>query len=216
MNTSAVSGSSGSLMSSTGTGALDRNAFLKLLITQMSNQDPMKPTDDTEFVSQLAQFSSLEQMQNMNTNLDKFVGVQTLTQATGWIGKAIQWVDAASGKNVAGQVKSVTFEDGVPSLVVPMNVSVKGSDGKYTQQIQEYNVPMSSVNNVFTVEETQTVSSALSWIGRNVTGTELGGTKTITGKVTGVEFRNGVTVLNMKVGDTDKQIALATVQKVAE
>ncbi|SES67491.1 flagellar basal-body rod modification protein FlgD [Natronincola peptidivorans] len=48
---------------------LDKDAFLKLLTTQLSNQDPLNPMEDREFIAQMAQFSSLEQMQNMNDNL---------------------------------------------------------------------------------------------------------------------------------------------------
>ena len=47
-------------------GELDRDAFLRLLTTQLSNQDPLNPTEDREFIAQMAQFSSLEQMQNLN------------------------------------------------------------------------------------------------------------------------------------------------------
>jgi len=47
-------------------GDLDRDAFLRLLTTQLSNQDPLNPTEDREFIAQMAQFSSLEQMQNLN------------------------------------------------------------------------------------------------------------------------------------------------------
>ncbi|MCK9443572.1 MAG: hypothetical protein M0Q14_03430 [Tissierellaceae bacterium] len=48
---------------------LDKEAFLKLLTVQLSNQDPLNPMEDREFIAQLAQFSSLEQMQNLNKTL---------------------------------------------------------------------------------------------------------------------------------------------------
>ncbi|SRR5690554_3544382 len=55
---------------STNKNDLDRNAFLKLLTVQLSNQDPLNPIEDREFVAQLAQFSALEQMQNLNVTLN--------------------------------------------------------------------------------------------------------------------------------------------------
>lgn len=55
---------------------LGKDAFLKLLATQLANQDPLNPTDDTQFIAQLAQFSSLEQMSNLNKTFgDKIDGV---------------------------------------------------------------------------------------------------------------------------------------------
>ena len=61
---------------------LDKQAFLKLLVAQMKYQDPMQPTDNTEYVSQLAQFSSLEAMNNVSQSVD-------LQRATGLIGKVV-------------------------------------------------------------------------------------------------------------------------------
>lgn len=55
-------------------GNLDKDAFLELLVTQLQNQDPLSPMEDREFISQMAQFSSLEQMQNLN---DTFMVTQT-------------------------------------------------------------------------------------------------------------------------------------------
>lgn len=53
------------------TNDLDKDAFLRLLTTQLSHQDPLNPMEDREFIAQLAQFSSLEQMQNLNQNFEK-------------------------------------------------------------------------------------------------------------------------------------------------
>ena len=52
-----------------GTDSLGKDAFMTLLVTQMQNQDPLNPSTDTEFIGQLAQFSSLEQMENLNSTL---------------------------------------------------------------------------------------------------------------------------------------------------
>ena len=64
------------------TKPLDKDAFLKLLITQMQNQDPLNPMDNKESIAQLAQFSSLEQMQQMNSSFTKF-GDTFATSSTG-------------------------------------------------------------------------------------------------------------------------------------
>jgi flagellar basal-body rod modification protein FlgD len=57
---------------------LGRDAFLQLLTTQLSHQDPMKPEADTEFIAQLAQFSSLEQLQGMRSTLDSIAAALKL------------------------------------------------------------------------------------------------------------------------------------------
>lgn len=89
---------------------LGKDDFLKLLVTQMQYQDPLNPMDDTQFVSQMAQFSSLEQMQNMNT-------ATLTTQATTLIGKLVTW-SLDSGGYKDGTVAAVAIVDGQPKLVM--------------------------------------------------------------------------------------------------
>ncbi len=89
---------------------LGKDAFLKLLIAELSNQDPTNPVEDREFISQMATFSTLEQMQNMNSTLTSMAEVNKYS-ASSYIGKAIAFTND-EGKQVPALVKAVWFEDG--------------------------------------------------------------------------------------------------------
>jgi flagellar hook assembly protein FlgD len=69
-NTNNANADSSNAISSAAGGAMGKNEFVKLLVTQMQNQDPLNPMDGKEMATQLAQFSSVEQLMNMNTKLD--------------------------------------------------------------------------------------------------------------------------------------------------
>lgn len=69
---------------------LGKDDFLKLLITQLSNQDPTNPMENTEFIAQMAQFSSLEQMTNMNESFAKMASMINSSQAANTIGKTVE------------------------------------------------------------------------------------------------------------------------------
>ena len=122
MSTSAV-GSTGSTTNTTTTNTtkastMGKDEFLKLLIAQLQNQDPMKPMDDSQFVAQLAQFSSLEQMSNIATASDSSNKSQATTSALAMIGKSVEWANADTGINQTGKVSSISFIDGIPKLNV--------------------------------------------------------------------------------------------------
>lgn len=74
VNNNLIQKDSSQVSSSNNNNTLDKDAFLKLLTTQLSNQDPLNPIEDKEFIAQMAQFSSLEQLQNMNDKLDYNIG----------------------------------------------------------------------------------------------------------------------------------------------
>lgn len=87
--------------------SLGKDDFLKLLIVQMQNQDPTDPMDNTEFIAQMAEFSTLEQMTNMNSNFDKLSSVLTSNSALGTIGKTVQ-IDLGD-TTTQGVVQAVTY-----------------------------------------------------------------------------------------------------------
>lgn len=69
---------------------LGKDDFLKLLITQLSNQDPTNPMEDTQFIAQMAQFSSLEQMTNMSSSFEKMASFLNSTEAANTVGKVVE------------------------------------------------------------------------------------------------------------------------------
>ncbi|MCL2572967.1 MAG: hypothetical protein FWE34_00265 [Defluviitaleaceae bacterium] len=97
---------------------LDRNAFLNLLVTQLRHQDPLNPMDDREFIAQLAQFSSLEQMQNLNTTFNR-------NHAFSMIGSHVTGLTRnptnGATQEVYGIVDSVRMIAGEPWLVMDAN-----------------------------------------------------------------------------------------------
>jgi flagellar basal-body rod modification protein FlgD len=84
---------------------LDRDDFLKLLITQLQHQDPTSPVQDKEFIAQMAQFSSLEQMTNMSTGFQKLSGLLASSEASQVLGKTVEIRDG--GNLVRGVVDRV-------------------------------------------------------------------------------------------------------------
>lgn len=104
-NTTAPNTSS-STSSAAAKASVDYNSFLKLLVTQMQNQDPTAPMDATQYVSQLATFSSVEQSVQMNSKLETLIANSSLSQAEGWIGRTLTSADGT----VSGVVKSVTIQ----------------------------------------------------------------------------------------------------------
>ncbi|MBQ2601472.1 MAG: flagellar hook assembly protein FlgD [Treponema sp.] len=87
--------------------SLGKDDFLKLLITQMQNQDPTDPMDNTEFIAQMAEFSTLEQMTNMNSNFEQLNQMLTSNQAIGTIGKVVD-IDLGASMT-SGVVEAVTY-----------------------------------------------------------------------------------------------------------
>jgi flagellar basal-body rod modification protein FlgD len=104
---------------------LGKDAFMQLLVSQLQNQDPINPQSNEDFIAQLAQFSSLEQMENLN---DNFLGLAVLqqsnalmsqlTEGSSLIGQNVTYIDPATQESISGSVTSVRIEEGIAVLNV--------------------------------------------------------------------------------------------------
>lgn len=104
----------------TGKKTLDIDDFLKLLTVQFTSQDPMKPMEDTQFISQMASFTSLEQMQTLNKDFAAFSKTQGISSAGNYLGKQVTVTDAKAANGLASGIVggfSVDATDG-PMLTI--------------------------------------------------------------------------------------------------
>lgn len=127
--TTATGGAATSAVNTT----LGKDDFLKLLVGQLRNQDPLNPTSDTDFIGQMAQFSQLEQTTNMATANSELVAQQTGARAVALLGRTVTYPDAATGVSTAGVVEKVEWSAGVPSLTV---AGVAGIDPQAVTAVQ--------------------------------------------------------------------------------
>ena len=122
---SSLSGLAGLQTSSTAAAAaknkLGKDDFLKLMIAQMRNQNPMEPQKDTEFIAQLAQFSQLEGIDKLNTTVNSLLSMQGLTQGANLIGKSVVYDKDAAGNSASGTVDSVKANNGQIQLIIGAN-----------------------------------------------------------------------------------------------
>lgn len=95
---------------------LDFQSLLKIILTQLTYQDPLKPVDNFQFVSQLAQFSQLQQSQALNDQITDLLAAQAATQATSLLGRTVDFEGV--GNTVSGIVKSVSFTTGQPTVTI--------------------------------------------------------------------------------------------------
>jgi len=190
----------GTASSATKSKSLDKDAFLKLLTTQLQNQDPLNPTDSTEFTAQLAQFSSLEQLTNVNATLNTLNLYQASinnAQAVGFIGKDI----IANGNSIekkSGQPVSCDYE--LPAAAKSVVVTIYDATGNFVRDYQKTALAAGQ--------------QSLTWDGRDRNGNtvadgaytfevqavdqkgaKLNVTTFSKGTVTGVTFEDGITYL---------------------
>lgn len=189
----------------TGNSNLGKDDFLKILVTQLQNQDPTSPMEDKEFIAQMAQFSSLEQMQNLNTTMSSFVNLQTQSNLISYgqfMGKEVNWSKIETDDTGAEVVKSGT---GKVTSVAYKNDSVEFTleDGTV---VTPANISGMSTN---TAESNLVLASQL--IGKSVS--YLNNKEEISSKVQSVSLKNGQILLTLN-DDAKSQISSGQIIKI--
>jgi flagellar basal-body rod modification protein FlgD len=112
----------------TGNQILGKDDFLKILLAQLQNQDPLNPMEDKDFIAQMATFSSLEQMINISSMFEQFIQTQNnqaLLRYSEWIGKNVYWQE--DGNTKSGVVKSVSQKDNQIFLELDNGATIEAS-----------------------------------------------------------------------------------------
>ena len=198
-------------------GSVDKNAFLQILVAELSNLDPTADTDSTQYISQLAQFSTMEQMSNLNTTMSN-------SAAYNLVGKGVT-VNVLDNKGIpyTGIVRGVSGNKGTS-----YTVSIEVYEDNQTKYID---VPMSSIQTVLDVGDSSlsalnnmntniAMMTASSYIGKYVElteGKEDGSSEKVTGQVMSVSRENGAINIKVKLLDGEvKTYDYSLVEKVQD
>ena len=199
---------------------LGKDAFLQLLVAQLRYQDPLEPQDNGEFIAEMAQFSSLEQMTNLVSSMDNIstlvsnIDTSVLVgQLSGMIGKGVDWIETSVETddlgNSTGNTNSETLNGLITGVTVASGVTkiiVESEDGKVHQ------VDVGNIAHVYDIEETQqpTVDSLSAMIGKGIGWNQATNeidpdgnivTQALSGTITGVTSDNGNNYLVVETAD---------------
>lgn len=144
---------------------LDKDAFLKLLVTQMKYQNPLEPTDNNEFIGQMAQFSTLEQSHNTNKSI-------RMNSANNMVNKLVKAnykaEDSTESKEVIGLVEKVVLKDN--EIYLTLNVNNGNVDVKY-DDVTEITDLENQVEQIYLMNQTMRSTTAFNLIGKSIKGT---------------------------------------------
>lgn len=137
-------------------GALGKDDFLKILIAQLQNQDPLNPMEDREFVAQMAQFSTLEQMMSMNKAIQSMVHAQmsgSLVQHSELIGKKVTWMRIVDIDEYRRDIEYVENVVTAVKLELDGQLRIQLDDGRWISHDQLYQVSENKVEDVEQIDE---------------------------------------------------------------
>lgn len=107
---------SSTTQSSSNSGQIDKDGFLKILVSELKNQDPMNSQDDTQYIAQMAQFSALEQMENLNEGLQNLSINIKFQEGSSMIGKSAT-IHTGNDQYITGLISGVKLTNGTVKVV---------------------------------------------------------------------------------------------------
>ncbi|KON89085.1 flagellar hook capping protein [Sporosarcina globispora] len=188
----------------TGSDILGKDDFLKILMTQLQNQDPMNPMQDKDFIAQMATFSSLEQMTNMNKTMEKFVQANEQNQLISYnqfVGKNVTWHKLNASDDPTqpptieegnGKVASIQFKDNSVVFIL--------EDGTKLEP--------ANISQVNEASNDSHILQASMMIGKKVTYLD-DNDKEVTSIIKSVSFKDGKTLFQL--GDGGKSITASQI-----
>lgn len=183
------------------TNALGQDAFLKILTAQLKYQDPMEPQKDADFIAQLAQFSSLEQM----TQLNNAISASSAYNLTGkMVHATAQLVEGGPMEEIFGRVDAVTIVDGAPYVQVNGHM-VKASDVTSVLDSQLFG--------------SGDLASNANLVGKAVSGKyfdSAGSEQTIQGLVERIFYKSGMIYAQISQNGQTHNVALADIDQIAD
>ncbi|MCP4568301.1 MAG: flagellar biosynthesis protein FlgD [FCB group bacterium] len=212
---------SGANQTATSSKELDREAFLQLLVTQLQYQDPLEPAKNEDFIAQLAQFSSLEQMENMNSSLTSglewdYLLSQTIsnTMATSLIGRSVKadssqvYLDTGGSSNVAMQLDQAAAE---------ITLTIRDGNGDAVRTITQRGMDAGDHTLLWDGLDDSGVQVAAGFYAVEITGVDGNGNDItpntfLEGKVEGVSYQDGMALLTVN----GQNIPLGMVHEVKE
>ncbi|WP_066053276.1 flagellar hook assembly protein FlgD [Robertmurraya korlensis] len=189
----------------TGSDSLGKDDFLKILMTQLQNQDPLNPMQDKDFIAQMATFTSLEQMTNMNKSIESLVSAQEQNQLISYsqfIGKEVSWhklTESEDGNSVieqgTGKIASLKFTDGVATFLLEDGTSLTSGN-------------ISQIND--TKGDTMLLQASM-MIGKTVTySSENNEVKQA--KVSSVSFKDGKSLFQLENGESVSSTSITKIE----
>lgn len=141
---------------------LDKDAFIKLLVTQLQYQDPLEPQDNNEFIAEMAQFSTLEQITNMTSalkDINSLVGnIDTsvlVGQLSNMIGKGVDWTEVTNSADEDGN--PVSTKEDLSGIITGVNVSENGTNVIVaTEDGEIHQVDIGNITNVYALVNNET------------------------------------------------------------